>query len=131
MVIKRDFYLNRLIDAKGDGFVKIVTGIRRCGKSYLLFNLFKRHLLSCGVERANVVQIELDKKKDAALRQPDALYKYIGNRLKGRKGAVYVFIDEIQECRRPKPGVRETEEESQIVKLVDKEIEDLDIDNTV
>ena len=47
MVIKRDFYLNRLIDAKGDGFVKIVTGIRRCGKSYLLFNLFKRHLLSC------------------------------------------------------------------------------------
>ena len=50
MVIKRDFYLNRLIDAKGDGFVKIVTGIRRCGKSYLLFNLFKRHLLSCGAD---------------------------------------------------------------------------------
>ena len=111
MVIKRDFYLNRLIDAKGDGFVKIVTGIRRCGKSYLLFNLFKRHLLSCGVERANIVQIELDKKKDAALRQPDALYKYIGNKLKGRKGTVYVFIDEIQECKRPKPGVRETAEE--------------------
>ena len=111
MVIKRDFYLNRLIDAKGDGFVKIVTGIRRCGKSYLLFNLFKRHLLSCGVERTNIVQIELDKKKDAALRQPDALYRYIGNRLKGRRGTVYVLIDEIQECKRPKPGVRETEEE--------------------
>ena len=111
MVIKRDFYLNRLIDAKGDGFVKIVTGIRRCGKSYLLFNLFKRHLLSCGVERANIVQIELDKKKDAALRQPDALYRHIGNRLKGRKGTVYVFIDEIQECKRPKPGVKETDEE--------------------
>ena len=48
MKIKRDFYLNRLIEAKGDGFVKIVTGIRRCGKSYLLFNLFKTHLLKEG-----------------------------------------------------------------------------------
>ena len=86
MVIRRDFYLNRLIDAKGDGFVKIVTGIRRCGKSYLLFKLFKKHLLSCGVARANLVPIELDQKKDAALRQPDALYRHIGSRLKGRKG---------------------------------------------
>ena len=48
MRIKRDYYLNRLIEAKGDGFVKILTGIRRCGKSYLLFNLFKTHLLKEG-----------------------------------------------------------------------------------
>ena len=90
MVIKRDFYLNRLIDAKGDGFVKIVTGIRRCGKSYLLFNLFKRHLLSCGVVRANIVQIELG--------------RYIRARLPRGKRMKYVFIDEIQLCYKVLPA---------------------------
>ena len=65
MKIKRDFYLRRLVEAKGDGFVKILTGIRRCGKSYLLFNLFKEHLLRDGGRRENIVEIALDKKKDA------------------------------------------------------------------
>ena len=71
MKIKRDFYLNRLIEAKGDGFVKILTGIRRCGKSYLLFNLFKSHLLKSGVRREDIIEVALDRKKDAALRDPD------------------------------------------------------------
>ena len=66
MIIKRDFYLDRLVRAKGDGFVKIVTGIRRCGKSFLLFRLFKSHLLKEGVPRENIVEVELDKKKIAA-----------------------------------------------------------------
>lgn len=111
MKIKRDFYLNRLVEAKGDGFVKIVTGIRRCGKSYLLFNLFKSHLLKEGVRRENVVEIALDRKKDAKLRDPDALYDFLVRRTSGKRGTVYVFIDEIQECRRPKGIRRETPEE--------------------
>ncbi len=111
MKIKRDFYLNRLIEAKGDGFVKIVAGIRRSGKSYLLFNLFKSHLLKNGVRRENIVEIALDTKKDAKLRDPDALYDYLVRRTSGKRGRVYVFIDEIQECRRPKGSGRETSEE--------------------
>ena len=108
MKIKRDFYLERLIEAKGDGFVKILTGIRRCGKSYLLFNLFKEHLLKIGVRREDVIEVALDRKKDAALRDPDALYGFLSRRTAGKRGRVYVFIDEIQECRRPKSGGRET-----------------------
>ena len=108
MRIKRDFYLDRLIEAKGDGFVKILTGIRRCGKSYLLFRLFKSHLLKSGVPRENIVEVALDRKKDAALRDPDTLYEFLSRRTAGKRGRVYVFIDEIQECRRPKGGIRET-----------------------
>ena len=108
MKIKRDFYLRRLVEAKGDGFVKILTGIRRCGKSYLLFNLFKEHLLRDGVRRENIVEIALDKKKDAKLRSPDALYDFLTRRMAKKRGRVYVFIDEVQECRRPKGTGRET-----------------------
>ena len=111
MKIKRDFYLDRLIEAKGDGFVKILTGIRRCGKSYLLFNLFKSHLLKSGVRREDIVEVALDKKKHAALRDPDALYDFLSRRTAGKRGRVYVFIDEIQECRRPKGVGRETSAE--------------------
>ena len=75
--IKRDYYLNRLIQAKGDGFVKIVTGLRRCGKSFLLFRLFKDHLLKEGVRRENIVEVALDRKKDACLRDPDAMYEFL------------------------------------------------------
>ena len=111
MQIKRDFYLNRLVEAKGDGFVKIVTGIRRCGKSYLLFNLFKSHLLKEGVRRENIVEIALDRKKDAKLRDPDSLYDFLSRQTSRKRGRVYVFIDEIQECRRPRGLGRETPEE--------------------
>ena len=111
MKIKRDFYLDRLVEAKGDGFVKILTGIRRCGKSYLLFNLFKEHLLKNGVRRENIVEIALDKKKGAKLRDPDALYDFLLKRTAKKRGRVYVFIDEVQECRRPKSAGRETVEE--------------------
>ena len=79
-----------------------MTGIRRCGKSYLLFNLFKSHLLKEGVRRENVVEIALDRKKDAKLRDPDALYDFLVHSTAGKRGMVYVFIDQIQECRRPK-----------------------------
>jgi len=110
MVIRRDLYLDRLVSAKHDGFVKIVAGVRRCGKSYLLFKLFVRHLLACGVDKDHVIRIELDKKKHAALRSPGALYEYLARAVRGKRGRIYILIDEIQECRRPRTG-RETAEE--------------------
>lgn len=111
MTIKRDLYLDRLVQSKGDGFVKIVTGIRRCGKSFLLFRLFKAHLLREGVPRENIVEIQLDKKKDAKLRNPDAMYRYLLDKTSKRRGMVYVFIDEIQECKRPPVSAAETPEQ--------------------
>ena len=87
MTIKRDLYLDRLIRAKGDGFAKVITGIRRCGKSYLLFRLFKNHLLGDGVPKDRIVEIQLDKKKDARLRDPDALYEFLKEKTKSRKRA--------------------------------------------
>ena len=111
MTIKRDLYLDRLVQSKGDGFVKIVTGIRRCGKSFLLFRLFKAHLLREGVPRENIVEIQLDKKRDAKLRNPDAMYRHLLDKTSKRRGMVYVFIDEIQECKRPPVSAAETPEQ--------------------
>ena len=114
MKIKRDFYLDKLIQAKGDGFVKIVTGIRRCGKSFLLFKLFKEHLIKSGVKRENIVEIALDKKKYAKLRNPDAMYEYLSKNTSKRRSHIYIFIDEIQECKRPKASETETSEQRAI-----------------
>ena len=111
MIIKRDIYLNKLIQVKGDGFVKIVTGIRRCGKSYLLFKLFKSHLLKEGVNKNNIIEIALDKRKDAKLRDPDAMYTFLLDKTKNIRSRVYILIDEIQECKRPQLGHSETTEE--------------------
>ena len=111
MTIKRDFYLDRLVRAKGDGFVKVVTGIRRCGKSFLLFRLFKSHLLKEGVPRENIVEVELDKKKDAKLRNPDVMYEFLASKTAKRRGQTYILIDEIQECKRPPISAAETPEQ--------------------
>lgn len=108
MTIQRNLYLDRLVRAKGDGFVKIVTGIRRCGKSFLLFRLFKSHLLKEGVPRENIVEIQLDKKKDAKLRNPDAMYEFLASKTAKRRKRTYVLIDEIQECKRPPISAAET-----------------------
>ena len=111
MTIQRNFYLDRLVRAKGDGFVKIVTGIRRCGKSVLLFRLFKSHLLKEGVPRENIVEIQLDKKKDAKLRNPDAMYEFLASKTAKRRKRTYILIDEIQECKRPPISATETPEQ--------------------
>ena len=102
MTIKRDRYLNRLIERRHNGFVKIITGIRRCGKSFLLFNLFRDYLLKDGVKPAQIVEVALDMRKFAALKDPLALGDYITGKIRG-KGRHYVFIDEIQECGRVLP----------------------------
>ncbi|MBQ6266344.1 MAG: AAA family ATPase, partial [Clostridia bacterium] len=76
--------------------MKIVTGIRRCGKSFLLFNLFKRRLLDEGVPSGNIVEIALDEERFEPLRNPIRLAEHIRARLRGKKGPRFVLIDEIQ-----------------------------------
>ena len=83
-----------------DGFVKIVTGIRRCGKSYLLFNLYKSYLIEDGVEGSHIIEVNLDDKESARLRNPNRLFNHIVNRLPHDGKWTYVFIDEVQMCRK-------------------------------
>ena len=77
MNIKRDKYLNDLINRMHNGMVKVVTGIRRCGKSYLLFNIFKNYLLEQGVPVSHIITIELDQRKNKKYRDPDTILDYI------------------------------------------------------
>lgn len=100
MIINRDLYLNRLIAAKHDNFIKIITGIRRCGKSFLLFNLFKRHLLGEGVAPDHIIEVNLEKKSAITLRSPDPLLEHIQKRLINDGKTNYVLIDEIQLCKK-------------------------------
>ena len=95
MEIRRDRYLERLIAHKGNGRVKIVTGIRRCGKSYLLFQLFKRHLIEAGVKPTHIIEIQLEDRSNKELRDPDACLAFIKKQIKDRK-PYYLLIDEVQ-----------------------------------
>ena len=100
MLINRDIYLNRLISAKHDNFIKIVTGIRRCGKSFLLFNLFKQHLLDEGVSPDHIIEVNLEKQSAKGLRAPDPLLEHIQKRIRTDGKTNYVLIDEIQLCKK-------------------------------
>lgn len=96
-MIKRDFYLNQIIDRMWDGNIKVITGIRRGGKSTLLFNLFKEYLLSTGVSENNIIEIELDKRKFYKFRDPIFLCDYVENIVKEETNyKYYLFIDEVQ-----------------------------------
>lgn len=95
MEIRRDRYLERLIAHKGNGRVKIVTGIRRCGKSYLLFQLFKRHLIEAGVKPNHIIEIQLEDRSNKELRDPDACLAFIQKQIKNQK-PYYLLIDEVQ-----------------------------------
>lgn len=107
MDISRDRYLEKIRKLMGNGLVKIITGIRRCGKSYFLFNIFKRYLLENGVSDAQIVEVHLDEDDYEALRDPRELSKYVKARLLRDGRQNYVLIDEIQECK-PKEGERIT-----------------------
>lgn len=96
-MIKRDYYLNRLISKKENGLIKIITGIRRCGKSYLLFELYKNYLNSIGIDDTHIIQIQLDKKTFEDYRNPDRLYEFILGKINETE-KFYIFIDEIQLC---------------------------------
>ena len=95
MEIARNLYLQKLIDRKHNTMIKIVTGIRRCGKSYLLFRLFRGHLLESGVGDDHIIGIALDDRKNLPLRNPDALLDYIYSKVKDSK-MHYILLDEIQ-----------------------------------
>ncbi len=95
MEIARDRYLRRLIVRKRNGKPKVITGIRRCGKSYLLFVLFRNHLLSEGVPEENIISVSLDEAGSRHLRDPIALTEYVLKEASG-KGECYVLLDEIQ-----------------------------------
>ncbi len=95
MEINRDLYLNKLIRHKHNGMIKVITGIRRCGKSYLLFELFYKHLLDCGIADDHIIKIALDDRKNKHLRDPDALCDYIHNEIKD-DNMYYILLDEVQ-----------------------------------
>jgi hypothetical protein len=95
MEIKRESLLKRLMDLRHNGMIKVVTGMRRCGKSYLLFNLFSDALKAGGVDDAHIVQVNLEDRRNKLLRNPDKLLAYIDSRLQDDK-MHYVLLDEVQ-----------------------------------
>ena len=96
MDIKRDIYLNRIISYMWNGQVKVITGIRRCGKSYLLRTIFKRYLMEQGVAEDHILSYELDLAKDIRYRNPLELAKAVRERVEGQPDRWYLFVDEIQ-----------------------------------
>lgn len=96
MEIKRDSYLQQLISYRFDGLVKVITGIRRCGKSYLLKNIYRGYLLESGVKDEQIITIELDLAKDIKYRNPLILSSYIREKVEKSKEEYYLFVDEIQ-----------------------------------
>lgn len=95
MIIKRDYYLNQLIAAQNNGLIKIVTGLRRSGKSYLLFHLFGDYLKGHGVSDDHIIKVDLEDRRNAPLRNPDALLAYIDSLMVDDK-MYYILIDEVQ-----------------------------------
>ena len=95
-VIARERYLQKLIDRKENGMIKVITGIRRCGKSYLLFHLYYDYLLFIGVKKENIIAIALDEEENDKYREPKALSAYIRSKIINKDEQYYVFIDEVQ-----------------------------------
>ncbi|MDO4181099.1 MAG: ATP-binding protein [Bacteroidales bacterium] len=95
MIIKRDYYLQQLISGKSNNLIKIVTGIRRSGKSFLLFNLFHNHLIDSGVDESHIIEIALDDRINKNLRNPDVILQHIHDRMTDN-GLYYIILDEVQ-----------------------------------
>lgn len=96
--IKRDLYLNRLIERRENGLIKVVTGIRRCGKSYLLFKLYYQYLLDSGIEASRIIRIPLDDDEYEELRESRRLSTYIKKCITD-DDTWFIFLDEVQMCR--------------------------------
>jgi predicted AAA+ superfamily ATPase len=95
MEIKRDSYLNQLISKEKNGLIKVVTGVRRCGKSYLLFNLFHDYLSQKGIDETHIIEVALDDRSNKELRNPDNMLKYVKERISDHQ-TYYVILDEVQ-----------------------------------
>lgn len=96
MIIKRDRYLKMLTDFAWDGQVKVITGIRRCGKSFLLNTIYKNHLIENGTDPENIITVALDLARDIKYRNPLLLAEYVHEKVDGKDGRFYLFIDEVQ-----------------------------------
>lgn len=95
MEIKRDIYLNKLIRKKKNGLIKVVTGVRRCGKSYLLFHLFHDYLLENGVPDDHIIEVALDDRSNKTLRDPDAMLRFVKENIRDTED-YYIILDEVQ-----------------------------------
>ncbi|MDO4952474.1 MAG: ATP-binding protein [Synergistaceae bacterium] len=95
-MIARNTYLEKLKNAAWNGKIKVITGIRRCGKSFLLFEIFQKYLLSIGVSKKNIIKFELDQLKDAEYRDPFRLYKCVNSKIQNSNEKYYLLIDEVQ-----------------------------------
>jgi len=93
--MNRNMYLDKLIRRKGNGMIKVITGIRRCGKTYLLFELFHQHLLASGVDKEHIIKIALDDRINKKYRDPDVLCEYVHNEIKDEQ-MYYILLDEVQ-----------------------------------
>lgn len=96
MHIKRDQYLGEIVDRIHNGMIKVITGIRRCGKTYLLFNVFGAYLRETGIAEEQLVEVALDDIKNTALRDPDALAAYLDSKMPNAHLQYYVLLDEMQ-----------------------------------
>ena len=95
MEIERNGYLQQLILRKDNGMIKVITGIRRCGKSFLLFQIFKKYLLQNGVDEGHIIEIALDGIENEELREPKICYQYVKTAVKDDE-RYYLLLDEIQ-----------------------------------
>ena len=95
MTVNRQDYLNRLINRRLNGMVKVITGLRRSGKSFLLFNLYRSYLNSIGVDDAHIIEVALDDADNYVYHNPRKLLKYIRSKIVD-SAEYYIFIDEIQ-----------------------------------
>lgn len=96
MIVNRDIYLKKLINKKDNGLIKVITGIRRCGKSYLLFNIFYNYLLSVGIKKENIISLSLDDDRYRVYRNPDNLSEYLYSKIQNNCEKYYIFLDEIE-----------------------------------
>ena len=96
MIFKRKKYLDELIAGRGNGLVKIITGVRRCGKSFLLFDIWHNWLLEHGVTDSHIIEIQLDDFRNRRLRKPDALLDYIDSKVMDDGKPYYIVLDEVQ-----------------------------------
>ena len=93
--IERKKYLGELVSLRNNGMIKVITGMRRCGKSYLLFELFTSYLEKSGITPAHIIKVDLEDYKNRAMRNPDNLYAYIESRIVDNE-KYYILLDEVQ-----------------------------------
>ena len=95
MRVERNRYLKKLVDRMHNGMIKVITGIRRSGKSYLLFEIFVEYLKNNGTDEEHIIKVEFDKRENALLRDPDKILEYINSQIKDKKD-YYILLDEVQ-----------------------------------